>query len=209
MIAIKKKHWILIALLMAFLFVLVSSVAAVDNIQDLNQEINKQQEPDTSSTNLWLSLLQLVLVLGVILAAAWSVIRLFGKKVNNKMQGTWMHVVDEVVLGQNRGIVLCEVGGQIYALGVTDKEINLLFEVNDPKLQEEISLGNYELSSGGQENWNQWWNDFSQRFRFKKNSPPPMKFQSIMQEQNQRIKEIAQNNNHARGSGAKRSGENE
>lgn len=205
----KKKHWILLALLLIFTFVLVSSVVAVDNFQDFNKEMNKQQQPEVKSTNLWLSFLQLVLVLGIIVAAAWSVIRLFGKQVNAKMQGTWMHVVDEIMLGQNRGIMLCEVGGRIYALGVTDKEINLLFEVDNPKLLEEISQGNYELGSEKTETWPDWVTVFLQRFRFKKNNPSSKNFQNLIQEQSQKIKEIAAYNNHSKESATKRSDDNE
>lgn len=205
----KKRRWIFVVLLIAFLFVIVSSVGAVDNIQDLNKEIAKQQDPVVKSNNLWLSFLQLILVLALIVGAAWSVIHIFGKKAGAKMQGTWMHVVDEVVLGQNRGIMLCEVGGKIYALGVTDKEINLLFEVDNPKLLEEISQGDYELVSANQEFWPRRLTDLSEKLRLKSKTQYPKNFQNLMQEQTQKIKKIASYNNHSKESATKRSGDNE
>jgi len=207
--SLQKRRWFLLALLFVFMFVLASSALAVDNIQDLNKELNNQQTTNVKSTNLWLSFFQLIIVLGLIVAAAWSIIRLFGKQINAKMQGTWMHVVDEVSLGQNRGIVLCEVGGKIYALGVTDKEINMLFEVDNPKLMDEISQGNYELVPPNQDPWTPWVNELLQRLRLRKGPQAPMNFQNLMKEQSQKIKDIALNNNHSKESATKRSGDNE
>ncbi len=209
MCSLQKRRWFLLALLFVFMFVLASSALAVDNIQDLNKELNNQQPTNVKSTNLWLSFFQLIIVLGLIVAAAWSIIRLFGKQINAKMQGTWMHVVDEVSLGQNRGIVLCEVGGKIYALGVTDKEINMLFEVDNPKLMDEISQGNYELVPPNQDPWTPWVNELLQRLRLRKGPQAPMNFQNLMKEQSQKIKDIASNTNHSNESAKKRSGDNE
>ncbi len=48
---------------------------------------------------------------GLIVAAAWSIIRLFGRQLSRKIQGDWLYVADEVMIGQNRGIVLCESAG--------------------------------------------------------------------------------------------------
>lgn len=204
----KNRRWILLTLVFLFAFVFVNSVLAVDNIQDVNK-VNQQQQPESEPTSLILSFFKLVLVLGIILAAAWSIIRLFTKQYNAKMQGTWMHVVDEVMLGQNRGIVLCEVGGKVYALGVTDKEINLLFEVENPKLMEEISLGNYASEVVNPQSLPSWITQIINQIQLKKKPEAPMKFQNIMQEQSRKIKELANHRTQHQGSVTKRSDEND
>lgn len=204
----KNKRWILLVLVLLFTFVLVNSVLAVNSIQDVNS-VNQQPETNSEPTSLLFSFIKLVFVLGIILLAAWSIIRLFTKQYNAKMQGTWMHIVDEVMLGQNRGVVLCEVGGKVYALGVTDKEINLLFEVNNPKLMEEISSGNYISKLDNQDNWSNWAGLIMKKIPLKKAPEAPKKFQNIMQEQNRKMKEIALHNNQSQGTPAKRSDEND
>lgn len=208
---INKRRWFLLVFLAVFIVIFVGSAAAVDvdNFKEFDQEMSHQQPPEMKSPNLWLSFLQLLLVLGIIVAAAWSIIRLFGKQVHAKMQGTWINVVDEVVLGQNRGIMLCEVGGKLYALGVTDKEISLLFEVDNPKLLEEISQGNYEFDKDEAKTWPDWWTQLASRLKRNNQPPAPKKFQDLMQTQNQKIKEIASYNNYSRESATKRSGNDE
>ncbi len=204
----KNRRWILLTFVFLFAFVFVNSVMAVNNVQEINN-VNQQPATDSQPTSLLVSFFKLILVLGVILAAAWSIIRLFTKQYNAKMQGTWMHVVDEVTLGQNRGIVLCEVGGKVYALGVTDKEINLLFEVENPKLMEEISSGNYVSDVVNPPSWSSWITQIVKQIQLKKTSEAPMKFQNIMQEQSQKIKDLAIHNKQRQGSATKRSDEDD
>ncbi len=205
----REKHLIILIIVLALTLLLTGTALGVDNIQDLNNAIN-QEQPQVQSNNLWLSLLKLILVLGVILVAAWSIIRLFAKQVSTKMQGTWLHVVDEVLLGQNRGLVLCEVSGKIYALGVTDGQINLLFEVDNPKLLEEISTGEYVLNKKEElpliNSINSW---FNRKLKMEKSPSSPKNFHLLMQEQNKRIKDVSFPSVRNRGSNVKRSGKDE
>lgn len=132
---------LLILLTIVILLAFASTAAAAD-IDKFNQAMNQQPPTQTGHSIAW-DFVKMVLVLGVIVGAAWSIVRLFGKKAGTRMQGTWLHTVDEIMLGQNRGLVLCEVAGKLYAIGVTDNNINLLFEVDNPQILKEISEGNY------------------------------------------------------------------
>ncbi|MBO8159361.1 flagellar biosynthetic protein FliO [Thermosyntropha sp.] len=139
MISFKEKRYIILFIILALLFAFTASLNAAD-MNELNKELNKQQtEVKTESPSLFLSFVKLILALGLIIGAAWSILHIFSKQMNIRAQGTWINVVDEVMLGQNRGIVLCEIGEKLYALGITDHNINLLFEVTNPKLLEEVS----------------------------------------------------------------------
>lgn len=205
----KKRRLIILSLLFVFAFVMIPSAIAVDNIQDVNNVDQQQQETNQEPASLLLSFIKLIFVLGIILAVAWFLIRLFTRQYNAKMQGTWMHIVDEVMLGQNRGIVLCEVGGKVYALGVTDKEINLLFEVNNPKLMEEISAGNYSNEIVNQDIWPSWLTQIKNQIQARKTPETPMKFQSLLQEQSRRIKDLTIHNTQHEGSAQDRSDKDE
>lgn len=183
----RKNFAILLAIVVLLAF--ASTALAVDNMKDLNQEINKQPQTPTAHSMVW-DFVKLVLVLGVIMGAAWSIVRMFGKKAAVRMQGTWLHTVDEVMLGQNRGLVLCEVAGKIYAIGVTDHNINFLFEVDNPQILKEISEGNYnKLETPDVVG------DFSKGVKFlfnKKSAAPKFKdFHVLMTEQSNRLKDIS------------------
>ncbi|MBC7076440.1 MAG: flagellar biosynthetic protein FliO [Syntrophomonadaceae bacterium] len=115
-----------------------AAVSFAADIDELNRALDSPAEDSTVNYSLGWNFLKLIIALGLIIGAAWSIIRLFGRQIKTKMQGNWLHVVDEVVLGQNRGIVLCEVGERLYAVGVTDQNISFLFEVDDPGLIEKI-----------------------------------------------------------------------
>ena len=114
------------------------ALAAVTSIDSLNQEIENQGQPQPRSTNLWLDTVKLIMILALIVTVAWFIIRIFSKQAQNKMQGRFLRVADEVTLGQNRGIVLCTIDTKMYAIGVTDNSINLLFEVEDAELIKSI-----------------------------------------------------------------------
>ncbi len=143
-----KRHSLVLFVTVILLCSISLNAMAISDIEELNTELNKQETKETyTPTKIWLEFLKLIVVLGLIVLVTWFIIRIFGRQMTNKMQGTWIQVVDEITLGENRGIVLCEVGEKLYAIGVTDHNINLLFEINNPKLLEEISLAQSSLES--------------------------------------------------------------
>lgn len=131
----------LLILLLALCFMNMASVVteAVDDISQVQQEIDKGQNNSPKQNNLWWEFIKLVFFLLLLVGAAGSVIRFLGKNTTARSQGLFVHIVDEVVLGPNRGIALCEVGGKLYGLGITEHHITLLFETDNPRLLEEIS----------------------------------------------------------------------
>jgi len=134
---------------------------------------------------------RLIFILALIVGAAWSIVRLFGSKASSRLQGTWIQVVDEVMLGQNRGIVLCEVGEKVYAVGVTDHNITILFEIDNPKLLEEISKSNIAIIETEKAlNWSQWQEALLNIFKPRKRSRVPDNFHRLVEQQSQKLDEI-------------------
>lgn len=171
---------------------LVANAVAVENIDDLNQELSKQQPSNPGSSNLVWNFIKMVIALGLLIGAAWSIIRLFGRQAAIKMQGNWLHLVDEVMLGQNRGLVLCEIAGKIYALGVTDHNINLLFEINDPLLVKEISQTNLDEAIQKQESWPDLIKRAREILHLEKRPPVEKNFHILMQEQSQKLHNLSE-----------------
>jgi len=196
---LRGKKSFLVVLLAIILIELVTIPVLAADMDKLNQELDNQQQQQVDQPNLVIEFLKLLLVLALIVAAAWSIIKLFSRQVSSRMQGTWMRVVDEVTLGQNKGIILCEVGERIFALGVTDHNISLLFEVTNPKLLEEISLEmeNKPANLPVDSMRNLWTNIAA---RWGKSLPQRVStgqrtdFQTLMEEQVKRIQNISSAN---------------
>lgn len=111
---------------------------ASDDIEKKKLDIKYEEPAAVPGTEIAGSLVRLVFSLIFIAGTAWAVLRVIGKRVNTRMQGEWIRVIDELVLGPNKGILLCEVGGKIVAVGITDHQVSTLFEVTDEALIEEM-----------------------------------------------------------------------
>lgn len=194
MVRITKRQ-VTILLLMAIALIMVfASTAVAAEFDKFNQTLNQQQTPAASGTNIWLEIVKLILILGLILGAAWSVVRFFGQRSTARMQGKWLQVVDEILLDHNRSIVLCKAGNIIYGLGVTDHNISLLFRVDDNKIYQEIEkyLGDETIFPANTYSWKSMVNSiFKPR---QANKPDRKEFHWLIEEQARRLDDLAQTN---------------
>lgn len=147
-----------LVLFIAMMWVLVSVPApisaantnnSIENRPFPTESINNQDTPKDAPSVGW-TVFKLILSLLAIIALTYLIIRVFGKQVNRKFRGRWLQVLDELIIGPNRGVVLCEIGGRILALGVTDHNINVLFEVSDEHLIKEM------LAAGAPQEMEEW-----------------------------------------------------
>ena len=192
MVSLRQRYTAILVLTFILVAILNLNVLAVQDFDDVQKAIDNQQVENTRAPNLFLNFVKLIFILALIVGAAWSIIRLFGNKTKGKLQGTWIQVVDEIMLGQNRGIVLCEVGEKVYAVGVTDHNITVLFEINNPKLLEEISKSNIAVvDTEAPFNWSHWKEAFNSLFKTRKSiSTVPNNFHLLIEQQSQRLDEI-------------------
>ncbi len=193
MILSKQKTLFLIILttilVVVILNIYAADVLAIDDIQALQNELGQDTPAANQTNNVAVEFIKLLFILVLIIGAAWSVVKIFGQKATARLQGTWLHVVDEVILGQNRGIIICEVGQKIYAVGVTDHNISLLFEISNPKLMEEIASGDYTFHNK-QDNLKIFRNGVSRLFAGRDSLSNKKNFHSLMEEQNKRLEDI-------------------
>ncbi|MGE5397852.1 MAG: flagellar biosynthetic protein FliO [Chitinophagales bacterium] len=141
-------------LALSVLFITISVVLAnapvrAVNISSEKQQVDlKYQEPAASkSPNFFWMALQMLFALGLIIFLAWVVIQVLGKRMGPKFQGKWIRVLDEVVLGQNRGVVILELEGRAFLLGVTDHNINVLMEIENRQIIETMLAESYNENS--------------------------------------------------------------
>lgn len=79
------------------------------------------------------SLLSLVLILGLLIYGSRWVI----KKNNITMKSKHIKIVDRVMLGQDKSIVVADIFNKLYILGISGQQITLLKELNDVELTED------------------------------------------------------------------------
>lgn len=192
MVSLRQRYTAILVLTFILVAILNLNVLAVQDFDDVQKAIDNQQVENTRAPNLFLNFVKLIFILALIVGAAWSIIRLFGNKTRDRLQGTWIQVVDEIMLGQNRGIVLCEVGEKVYAIGVTDHNITVLFEIDNPKLLEEISKSNIAVvDTEAAFNWSQLKEALNKLFKTRKSmSRVPNNFHLLIEQQSQRLDEI-------------------
>lgn len=192
MVSSKYKYTIILVLALLLVAIFALDIQAVEDITQVQKAIDNQQVQDTRAPNLFLNFIKLIFILALIIGAAWSIIRLFGNKANSRLQGTWIQVVDEVMLGQNRGIVLCEAGEKVYAIGVTDHNISVLFEVDNPKLLEEISQSNISAVHTEEPfKWSDWKEVLGSIVNPRKSvSRTPKNFHLLIEQQTRKLDEI-------------------
>jgi flagellar biosynthetic protein FliO len=78
------------------------------------------------------TLLRLILSLLIVVVLAFLLIKFFQRQMPFTRSGRWMRVLDQMVIGQNRALLLTEIAGKIYVLGITDHNITKILEIDDP-----------------------------------------------------------------------------
>ncbi|MGS0764271.1 flagellar biosynthetic protein FliO [Syntrophomonas curvata] len=207
MLSVRHRYISILIITLVLISILAVNVLAVEDFNAVEKAIDSQKVEKAKAPNLFFNFVKLIFILALIIGAAWSIIRLFGKKASARLQGTWIHVVDEVMLGQNRGIVLCEAGEKVYAIGVTDHNISVLFEVDNPKLLEEISRSNITVvDTETALAWNNWKEVVAGILKPRKSvEKVPDNFHTLIEQQARRLDEISYRGTQDTGGGSRRS----
>jgi flagellar protein FliO/FliZ len=93
---------------------------------------------------LWLEFIRAALLFGVVLFLAWITTRFIGQRMSTTSSGKALRVVDQVVVGRDRSLLLVEVGGRCYLLGATLHQFNLIDAIDDPEVLQSIAKAGLE-----------------------------------------------------------------
>ena len=97
------------------------------------------KEPTTTPVtpiNTGAVLLQLVISLAVVIGLALILIKFLQRNTLLSRQSAWARIVDQVNVGPNKMLVLAEIFGKVYVLGVTDHGITALLGEDDIDLSQ-------------------------------------------------------------------------
>ena len=78
------------------------------------------------------TLLRLILSFLIVIILIFLLIKFLQRQMPFTRSGRWMRILDQVVIGQNRALILAEIAGKIYVLGITEHNITKLLEIDDP-----------------------------------------------------------------------------
>jgi flagellar biogenesis protein FliO len=109
-----------------------TAMAAGQPLGDLQYNAPTQMAP----INIGVVLLQLVISLVVVIGLALILVKFLQKNNLLARQSAWARVVDQVSVGPNKMLVLAEIFGKVYVLGVTEHSITTLLGENDIDLSQ-------------------------------------------------------------------------
>lgn len=104
------------------------------------------QEPKPAMTS-WVStlayLFSLLVTFAAVLALAYFTSRFLGQKMGRVNSGGDHRIVVTLPMGANRSVNIVEIAGKYLVLGVTEHNISLLQEINDPQEIEKLKATSY------------------------------------------------------------------
>lgn len=97
------------------------------------------QEPEAvAPPSMGSLLLRLFISLIVVLGLAFFVLKYLQKRTAISQTGRWIRVIDQVGIGPNKALLLAEIAGRLYVLGVTDHNISKILEIKEASQVEAI-----------------------------------------------------------------------
>ena len=101
----------------------------------------EQADPRPSAVSWWSTVAYVVSLFAVfafVVILAYVVARAFGKNSMQRLAARGGQVYMQLPLGPNRSVCVVELFGHVFVLGVTDANIHLIAEIDDPETVEEI-----------------------------------------------------------------------
>ena len=101
----------------------------------------EEADPRPSAVSWWSTVAYVVSLFAVfafVVILAYVVARAFGKNSMQRLAARGGQVYMQLPLGPNRSVCVVELFGHVFVLGVTDANIHLIAEIDDPETVEEI-----------------------------------------------------------------------
>lgn len=97
--------------------------------------------PVGAGSSLWPSVLRMVVVLGLVLAAIYGIYALLRRSVRPSVpDDPYLRVIASTALGMGRGLHVVQVGNQAWLVGSTDSSISAISEIHDKETIDAMAL---------------------------------------------------------------------
>ena len=101
----------------------------------------QEADPRPSAVSWWSTVAYVVSLFAVfafVVVLAYVVARAFGKNSMQRLAARGGQVYLQLPLGPNRSVCVVELFGRVFVLGVTDANVRLITEIDDPEIMDEI-----------------------------------------------------------------------
>ncbi|EKX96527.1 flagellar biosynthetic protein FliO [Selenomonas sp. oral taxon 138] len=101
----------------------------------------EEADPRPSAVSWWSTVAYVVSLFAVfafVVILAYFAARAFGKNSMQRLAARGGQIYLQLPLGQNRSVCVVELFGRVFVLGVTDANIHLITEIDDPETVDEI-----------------------------------------------------------------------
>ena len=101
----------------------------------------QEADPRPSAVSWWSTVAYVVSLFAVfafVVILAYVVARAFGKNSMQRLAARGGQVYLQLPLGPNRSVCVVELFGRVFVLGVTDANVRLITEIDDPEIMDEI-----------------------------------------------------------------------
>ena len=101
----------------------------------------EEADPRPSAVSWWSTVAYVVSLFAVfafVVILAYFVARAFGKSSMQRLAARGGQIYLQLPLGPNRSVCVVELFGRVFVLGVTDANVHLITEIDDPETIEEI-----------------------------------------------------------------------
>lgn len=127
-------------------WVLLQATINETYIDGLNESVSKQATRDFSTSNSFLELLGLILLLGVILVATYFTTRFIGKYKMGQLKSSNFHVIDTYQISQSKMLQLIKVGNRYIVISICKDTITYITEIEEAQVITKDDLGENKLS---------------------------------------------------------------
>lgn len=97
----------------------------------VSSQFEYQEPVQVAAPDMGSLLLRLTISLIIVIGLAVLVIKFLQRQASFSGTGRWIRILDQVAIGPNRALILAEIAGKIYVLGVTDHNITKLMEIKN------------------------------------------------------------------------------
>ena len=101
----------------------------------------EEADPRPSAVSWWSTVAYVVSLFAVfafVVILAYFAARAFGKNSMQRLAARGGQVYLQLPLGPNRSVCVVELFGRVFVLGVTDANVRLITEIDDPEIMDEI-----------------------------------------------------------------------
>ena len=121
---------------------LATGSVMADSIEDQPFPEIQIEQTTAQAPNLVVITIKVLFGTILIIGLAMFLIKLLSKHTNKQIAGNYLNIKEQIGLGNNKALAICQIGSEHYALGITDHHISLIAKISNEDLEQIESNSN-------------------------------------------------------------------